>query len=156
MKTRAWTMAVVALGIAVTAALLPGTPAHAFAIYVVRNTNDSGNDSLRWAIDNANGTAGLDSIFFNIAGAGPHVITPLTDLPDITDRFIAHQREAIALVRTFEDRDVAHTIMVSPFVAFITYSVLDGCRLIVTHERRHFEQARRVTQAPAFPSRSGA
>ena len=34
--------------------------------------------------------------------------------------------------------------MVSPFVSFITYSVLDGCRLIVTHERRHFEQARRV------------
>jgi hypothetical protein len=41
--------------------------------------------------------------------------------------------------------------MVSPFVAFITYSVLDGCRLIVTHERRHFEQARRVTQEPGFP-----
>jgi hypothetical protein len=34
----------------------------------------------------------------------------------------------------------------------LTYSVLDGCRLIVTHERRHFEQARRVTQASGFPS----
>ena len=76
--------------------------------------------------------------------------------PDITDRFIAHQREAAAHVRTFEDRDVGHAIMVSPFVSFITYSVLDGCRLIVTHERRHFEQARRVTQTPGFPSRSGA
>jgi hypothetical protein len=29
--------------------------------------------------------------------------------------------------------------------------VLDGCRLIVTHERRHFEQARRVTREPRFP-----
>jgi len=76
--------------------------------------------------------------------------------PDITDRFIAHQREAAAHVRAIEDRDVADTIMVSPFVSFITYSVLDGCRLIVTHERRHFEQARRITQAPGFPSRSGA
>jgi hypothetical protein len=47
---------------------------------------------------------------------------------------------------------VARIIMVSPFVSFITYSVLDGCRLIVTHERRHLEQARRVTQAPEFPS----
>jgi hypothetical protein len=41
--------------------------------------------------------------------------------------------------------------MVSPFVAFITYSVLDGCRLLVAHERRHFEQARRVTREPGFP-----
>ena len=76
--------------------------------------------------------------------------------PDITDRFIAHQGEAAARVRTLDGRGVAGTIMVSPFVSFITYSVLDGCRLIVTHERRHFEQARRVTQAPGFPSRSGA
>lgn len=71
--------------------------------------------------------------------------------PDITNRFIAHQRDAAAHVQTFEDRGVADTIIVSPFVSFITYSVLDGCRLIVTHERRHFEQARRVTQASGFP-----
>ena len=74
--------------------------------------------------------------------------------PDITDRFIASQHQAAAHVRTFADRDVARVIMVSPFVSFITYSVLDGCRLIVTHERRHFEQARRVTQAPGFPGRT--
>jgi hypothetical protein len=55
-------------------------------------------------------------------------------------------------VRSLDGRDVARIIMVSPFASFITYSVLDGCRLIVTHERRHFEQARRVTQAPGFPS----
>ena len=70
----------------------------------------------------------------------------------ILDRFIAQQREAGARMRTLDQRDAARVIMVSPFVAFITYSVLDGCRLIVTHERRHFEQARRVTQEPGFPS----
>jgi len=41
--------------------------------------------------------------------------------------------------------------MVSPFVRFITYSVLDGCRLMAAHDRRHFEQARRVTQTAGFP-----
>jgi hypothetical protein len=41
--------------------------------------------------------------------------------------------------------------MVSPFVRFITYSVLDGCRLMAAHDRRHFEQARRVTEAAGFP-----
>jgi hypothetical protein len=72
--------------------------------------------------------------------------------PRIVERFVGHQHEAAARVRALEGRDVARIIMVSPFVAFITYSVLDGCRLLVTHERRHFEQARRVTQAPGFPS----
>ncbi len=72
--------------------------------------------------------------------------------PRIIERFVAHQREAAARVRALEGIEAARIIMVSPFVAFITYSVLDGCRLIVTHERRHFEQARRVTQEPGFPS----
>jgi hypothetical protein len=72
--------------------------------------------------------------------------------PRIIERFVAYQHEAAARVRSLDGRDVARIIMVSPFVPFITYSVLDGCRLIVTHERRHFEQARRVTQEPRFPS----
>lgn len=73
---------------------------------------------------------------------------------DVVAHFIAHQHEAAARVRALAGRDVARTIMVSPFVSYITYSVLDGCRLIVAHERRHFEQARRVTQAPGFPRSS--
>jgi DinB family protein len=72
--------------------------------------------------------------------------------PRIIERFVAHQHETAARVLALDGRDVARIIMVSPFVAFITYSVLDGCRLIVTHERRHFEQARRVTREPGFPS----
>jgi hypothetical protein len=69
----------------------------------------------------------------------------------IVQRFVEYQREAAARVRTLQGRDVDRTIMVSPFVSFITYSVLDGLRIIVTHQRRHFEQARRVTEEPAFP-----
>jgi hypothetical protein len=72
--------------------------------------------------------------------------------PRIVQRFVEYQSEAAAHVRSLDGRDVARIIMVSPFVWFITYSVLDGCRLIVTHERRHVEQARRVTRAPGFPS----
>jgi hypothetical protein len=69
----------------------------------------------------------------------------------IIERFAAYQREAADRVRSLDGRDVARIIMVSPFASFITYSVLDGCRLIATHQRRHFEQARRVTQEPGFP-----
>ena len=84
----------------------------------------------------------------------PAQATPGTSAIDaqIVERFIAHQQEAASRVRSFEGRDLERLIMVSPFVSFITYSVLDGCRLIVTHERRHFEQARRVTQAAGFPA----
>ena len=72
--------------------------------------------------------------------------------PGIIERFVAQQEEAAARMRSLDPGAAARTIMVSPFVSFITYSVLDGCRLMVTHERRHFEQARRVTLDPGFPS----
>ena len=73
----------------------------------------------------------------------------------IIDRFVALQAEAGARVRAFDEREAARTIMVSPFVSFITYSVLDGCRLIAAHQRRHFEQARRVSQESGFPHNIG-
>jgi hypothetical protein len=41
--------------------------------------------------------------------------------------------------------------MTSPFIRIVTYSVLDGWRLMVSHDRRHLEQARRVTESPEFP-----
>ena len=55
----------------------------------VTNTNDSGIGSLRQAILNANATTGVvETITFNIPGAGPHTIAPLSALPQITDPVI--------------------------------------------------------------------
>lgn len=45
----------------------------------------SGNCTLRAAIEQANASAGTDTINFNISGGVPHTITPLTPLPDITE-----------------------------------------------------------------------
>ncbi len=56
--------------------------------YSVTNTNDSGTGSLRQAITDANNNSGLDTITFNIAGAGVHTISPTTALPNITDTAI--------------------------------------------------------------------
>jgi len=47
--------------------------------------------------------------------------------------------------------DAARIVMTSPFVSFITYNLLDACRLIVAHERRHLAQAQRVMETPGFP-----
>ncbi len=54
------------------------------ATYTVTSTSDSGVGSLRQAILDANANAGADTINFNIAGTGTHVITLSTLLPTIT------------------------------------------------------------------------
>ncbi|HEY62890.1 MAG TPA: hypothetical protein G4N95_09605, partial [Anaerolineae bacterium] len=49
--------------------------------YMVWNTNDSGNGSLRWAITQANSNAGNDTITFFVSGT----IYLASALPDLTD-----------------------------------------------------------------------
>jgi hypothetical protein len=70
---------------------------------------------------------------------------------DVIQRFVEQHRDMVARVRALDERDAARAIMTSPFVRVITYSVLDGWRLMVAHDRRHFEQARRVTQSAGSP-----
>jgi S-layer homology domain len=56
------------------------------ATYTVTNTGDSGAGSLRQAILDANANGGVDTIAFNIPGAGVHTISPATALPAITEQ----------------------------------------------------------------------
>ena len=58
---------------------------------VVVNTNDSGPGSLRAAIEYANATPGVQTITFDIDGAGPGspaVITPATPLPALAEAVV--------------------------------------------------------------------
>jgi len=71
---------------------------------------------------------------------------------DVIERFVEQQRSAAQRVRSLDELIAARAIMTSPFARVITYSVLDGCRLVLTHDRRHFEQARRVMASAGFPS----
>ncbi len=58
-------------------------------IFPVTSTVSAGSGSLRAAIIGANTNAGRDTISFNILGAGPHVIQPLTLLPTLAgDLFV--------------------------------------------------------------------
>jgi hypothetical protein len=84
--------------------------------------------------------------------APPGARPVFTQIPgDIVRRFAAQQREIAQWIGTLDDRQ-ARLIMTSPFIRVVTYSVLDGCRLIVVHDWRHIEQARRVTALPEFPA----
>jgi len=55
------------------------------ATFVVSNTQDSGSGSFRQDILDANASSGLDTITFQIPGAGPHTISPKLALPAVTD-----------------------------------------------------------------------
>src|SRR5207248_10720510 len=54
-------------------------------ILAVTNTNDSGAGSLRQAITDSNNTAGVQTIAFQIPGAGVRTIAPTSPLPDTAD-----------------------------------------------------------------------
>lgn len=70
---------------AFSAALLAARPAQAAFLYLVTNTNDSGPGSLRQAIQDANFTAGTDTIRFSIPGDGVKIINLATALPTVSD-----------------------------------------------------------------------
>ena len=69
------------IGLAALTALLWAAPAHAFE---VSNNSDTGPGSLRQAIQDANSTAGFDTISFGDLGSN-NKITPDTPLPTITE-----------------------------------------------------------------------
>ena len=71
--------------------------------------------------------------------------------PAIIEDFVKHQTEMIDKIRQTENLDTKKIILTSPFLKAITYSLFDSYRIIVTHEKRHFQQAERVTRKEDFP-----
>ena len=69
----------------------------------------------------------------------------------IINRFAEHQRELSELLKATAGRDLKKIVVTSPISGFVTYRLPDACRIVVAHERRHFAQARRVTEAEGFP-----
>ncbi len=65
--------------------LLVGTVSVHAATFTVTTIADAGPGSLRDAIFSANGNPGPDLIDFNIPPAGPQTISPLSQLPPLTD-----------------------------------------------------------------------
>jgi hypothetical protein len=70
----------------------------------------------------------------------------------VVSRFADLQHKLADLMGRTEGVRLEKTIITSPVAGFVTYSLLDAYRIITLHGRRHFEQARRVTQAEGFPN----
>jgi hypothetical protein len=78
-------IAPVALVVVLTIVESAGSTTNAAVTFMVTNTSDSGPGSLRQAMLDANSNPGADAIVFNIPGAPPFTIKPLSALPAIGD-----------------------------------------------------------------------
>ena len=71
----------------------------------------------------------------------------------VVEKFVGQQGELARLMRAAAaGADLRRTVVASPIAGFATYSMFDACRIVAAHNRRHFEQARRVAEAPGFPA----
>ncbi|HSR69883.1 MAG TPA: DinB family protein [Acidobacteriota bacterium] len=71
---------------------------------------------------------------------------------DIVERFRRHQAELAEHVeKTPSGVDPAQTIITSPLLGLVTYSLDDTFTILVVHTQRHLAQAQRVVEAEAFP-----
>ncbi len=70
---------------------------------------------------------------------------------DIIARFIEHQATFAEKLEATAKVELSETRVTSPVAKFVTYSLLDALRILVFHERRHFNQAERVLQSEGFP-----
>ena len=69
----------------------------------------------------------------------------------VIDDFVDQQARIVEKMNATEHLDLENIVISSPVASVITYSLMNAYRIIVVHERRHFEQARRVTAEAAFP-----
>lgn len=69
----------------------------------------------------------------------------------IIDDFVAQQEQLIEGMKSTSHLDLEKIVITSPALSIVAYSLMDGYRIIVTHEQRHFQQAQRVAAEPGFP-----
>lgn len=83
----------------------------------------------------------------------PKIFQPASSSVDgeILRRFVDQQEQVIRYMETTAGRDLEEIKITSPISRLVTYSLLDAYRILVTHERRHLLQARRVTETEGFP-----
>ena len=70
--------------------------------------------------------------------------------PAIVPSFLEQQARLLRLMDASRRLDLERITITSPVASFITYSLMDACRIIVVHEQNHFIQAVRVMESPGF------
>jgi hypothetical protein len=79
-------------------------------------------------------------------------IVPPSDISgDIIDRFSTHIAGVNEMIGKCASADRQKTVVTSPFLSVFTYTLDDAYTVLVEHTKRHFRQAKRVTEAEGFP-----
>ena len=79
-------------------------------------------------------------------------IVPPSDISaDVIDRFATNIGSVNLMIERCADLDRKKTIVSSPFLKVFTYTLEDAYTVLVEHVKRHFRQAKRVTEAEGFP-----
>lgn len=79
------------------------------------------------------------------------VVPPSDISADIVSRFASHIEVVNRKVESCSGADRKRTVVSSPFLAVFTYTLDDAYTVVVEHTKRHFRQAKRVTEAEGFP-----
>ncbi len=72
--------------------------------------------------------------------------------PGIVAGFLEQQDRLLTLMAATRRLDLDGITITSPVSRVVTYSLMDGYRIIVVHEQNHFVQAKRVMEWPGFPA----
>jgi hypothetical protein len=71
--------------------------------------------------------------------------------PAIIATFLEQQERLQRLMEASRELDLDGITITSPVLRFVTYSLMDACRIIVVHEQNHVVQATRVIASQGFP-----
>ena len=69
----------------------------------------------------------------------------------VINDFVSQQATLVEKMKATAHLDLERIVITSPVAAVVTYSLMDAYRVIVVHNRRHFQQAKRVTEESGFP-----
>ena len=69
----------------------------------------------------------------------------------VINDFIEQQTKIAGKMQETGHLDLERIVISSPAASAITYSLMDAYRIIVSHEHRHFQQAKRVIEETGFP-----
>jgi len=70
----------------------------------------------------------------------------------IIEDFVTQQRKLIEGMKATAHLNLERIVITSPALSVMTYSLMDAYRIIVVHERRHLQQAKRVAEVSGFPA----
>ncbi|MEM7052138.1 MAG: DinB family protein [Acidobacteriota bacterium] len=69
----------------------------------------------------------------------------------VLERYLDRQRRVVELMQTADELDPNRPKLPSPLTRLLRFSLGEAFTILVTHDRRHYRQAMRLSEQPGFP-----